>query len=96
MAVIKRQKRKYLNKKFLLSLIKDSFFLKDLQDCKQLHEEMPIELFQRLTRILLNHYLTRMCPLAIITSRKMDGDTFYQHMQRRRQVEKYLREEARD
>jgi hypothetical protein len=40
--------------------------------------------------MLIHHYLTKLCPLSIITSKKMDGETFLEHMHRRRQVYGFL------
>jgi hypothetical protein len=40
--------------------------------------------------MMLRHYLRYLCPLFIITSKKMNSETFYQHLQRRRQISNYL------
>lgn len=87
-SVLKRHRTKYLNKKMLsdISTNNGNACLKELLKSPVYVDLLPIDEFCRLTRILLRYFLTNLCPMTIITSKKLSKDTREEHFRRRRQI----------
>jgi hypothetical protein len=83
MRFIKRQKPKYLNKKVLIQLCYDDKgegLLASLRLNKVFQNRLPLNEFCRLSRMLLKYFLSHLCPLSIITSKKLSRDTSIEHL----------------
>lgn len=85
MEIIKQQKRKYLNRKFLLDLTKSNNpYLIHLNKHAEFTNILSLANFARLVRVLIHYHLRKLCPLSIISSKKIDSRTFKRHLERRR------------
>jgi hypothetical protein len=94
MKVLKRQKPKYLNKKVLMQLCyedKGKGLLAEIRSNKVFQNRLPISEFCRLSRILVNYFLSHLCPMSVLTSKKLSRNTSIEHLQRRRQILHYLK-----
>lgn len=91
--VLKKYKRRYLTKRFLLEISTEF-------SCEVMMEVMnsrwydafklPKSEFIRLLRILLWHFLGAICPLTIVTSKKIRKDLVHHHSVRRQQIRTFL------
>lgn len=91
--LLKNLRRGYMSKKILLGLCTNTE-CESLMEIRRspiyLEELLSINEFCRLTRILMNYCAENVCPLAVMTSRKLFKEAHIEHFERRRQVVRYF------
>lgn len=98
MKLLKRSCRgKYMNRQTLSMLCNDSSsqILTELTGSPVYNNfELPLRLFCKLTRTMLRAFLSDICVLTVITSKKILKETQVEHLGRRREILNFLTSEA--
>ena len=93
--ILNNYKRSYLSKHFLLNLSSkvDSDVLNEIKNSPVYEEDtLSVEKFMMLTRVLVRHFLENVCPLSIITSKKIRKNLARDYLSKRREISAYLQE----
>ena len=96
MGIIRRQKRKYSNKKMLLALCcetEENPLCKLLDQSDQERFEADLATYCKLIRILIKIFMDEYCPPTVLTSKKIDKQGVLDHLKRRRQIRSFLLKE---
>lgn len=87
-----RDRKKYVSKKTLvdLSFGRITHFQKDLEENSAYDPRLSSADFCKITRIMLKYYLTAICPLTILRSKRLSKDTRLQNLDKRRDILRHL------
>ena len=75
--VMRRNRRKYINKQVLAKFAIDTECdsIREVANSPVYTNKLPIQSFCKLVRTLLRYFLTELCQLAVVTSKKLFKET---------------------
>ena len=94
-SALKKYKRRYLTRKFLLTLSTevDREAIHKMKVNVDYDGTLPSpETFVKLTRVLLRHFVGEVCPLGLVTSKKIRKDLVPSNLGRLREIRRFLRQ----
>lgn len=93
---LKKRKKKYINRKYLstvCTLKENDVGYKMLTRVSKKMNVLTIPEFQKVFAILAIYYLDKECVCNLLTSKKINRFTQTEHLQRKREIKKYLLEQ---